>query len=109
MSAWSIVVCIVIAAIGANRSSASAIRTATTDSRTLQTIVECWLADHPNGGCPSIEQLKADKSLKADQDTNDPWGSPYTIVCNGNDVAVRSNGPDGKPGTPDDLWAGMKP
>jgi general secretion pathway protein G len=86
-------------------------KTASTDAKTLQTIVEGWKGDHPDRSseCPTLETLKADKSLKGDQNVNDPWTHPYRIVCNGVEVSVGSDGPDGKPGSDDDIWAGGKP
>lgn len=86
-------------------------KTAQTDAKTLQTIVEGWKGDHPDRSseCPTLETLKADKSLKGDQNVNDPWSHPYRITCNGVEVSVSSDGPDGKPGGEDDIWAGTKP
>jgi len=34
---------------------------------------------------------------------NDPWGNAYALEREGNDVCVRSWGPDGQEGTDDDL------
>lgn len=48
----------------------------------------------PNNPCP----IKPDPSLPK----IDPWGHPYTFEC-GNGYQVISDGPDGKPGTKDDL------
>lgn len=86
-------------------------KTASTDAKTLQTVVEGWKGDHPDrsGECPTLETLKADKSLRNDQNVNDPWNHPYRIVCTGADTSIGSDGPDGKPGSDDDIWAGGKP
>jgi general secretion pathway protein G len=85
--------------------------TAKTDTKTLIQVVETWKLNHPGtgGACPTIEDLKNDKALKADQNTNDPWGKPYKIVCTGEDYGVMSPGPDGKEGSEDDIWSGTKP
>src|SRR5687767_195351 len=85
--------------------------TAKTDAKTLVQVVETWKLNHPSGGgdCPTVEALKNDKSLKADQNTNDPWGKPYKIVCTGDEYGVVSAGPDGKENSEDDIWAGAKP
>jgi len=85
--------------------------TAKTDTKTLVQVIETYKLNHPGtgGACPTIEDLKNDKALKADQNTNDPWGKPYKIVCTGEDFGVMSPGPDGKEGSEDDIWAGAKP
>jgi general secretion pathway protein G len=85
--------------------------TAKTDAKTLVQVVETWKLNHPaaGGDCPTVESLKADKSLKPDQNTNDPWGKPYKIVCTGDEFGVMSSGPDTKEGSEDDIWAGTKP
>lgn len=85
--------------------------TAKTDAKTLVQVVETWKLNHPGSGgdCPTIESLKADKALRPDQNTNDPWGSPYRIVCSGEEFGVMSLGPDKKEGSEDDVWAGTRP
>ena len=35
--------------------------------------------------------------------TADAWDNPFIIECDGDDILVRSNGPDGQPGTEDDV------
>lgn len=85
--------------------------TAKTDAKTLVQVVEVWKLNHPGTGgeCPTVEALKADKAIKADQNTNDPWGKPYRILCTGEEYGVVSSGPDGKEGSEDDIWAGARP
>lgn len=85
--------------------------TAKTDCKTLISVVEAWKLNHPGTGgeCPTVEVLKNDKALKGDQNTNDPWGKPYRIFCQGDEFGVISGGPDGKEGSEDDIWAGAKP
>ena len=41
-------------------------------------------------------------TVKVDPPKHDPWGNPYTVEC-GNGYQLVSAGPDGKPGTKDDL------
>ncbi len=63
-----------------------------------------WSRAHPDKPCPDgIDELAGGKS-------KDPWGRPYRIYCgatlpSGVDakLAVASDGPDGKPGTDDDV------
>jgi general secretion pathway protein G len=41
--------------------------------------------------------------LDASSGTNDPWGSPYKVVCDDESTIVSSFGPDKKEGTTDDI------
>ena len=53
-----------------------------------------------------IENLTHPESLSDLKDNKisvDPWGNPYNYVRDGKTVRVWSNGPDGKPGTADDI------
>jgi general secretion pathway protein G len=84
--------------------------TAKTDCKTLLNVIDTWrMNGHSGTDCPTVEALKADKSLRADQNTNDPWGHAYEIVCSPDGDGVTSWGPDGKKGSEDDIWAGTKP
>ncbi len=57
-----------------------------------------WSHDHPGAPCPDAAALGAH---------DDPWSHPLAITCTeqpGDQIAgVISAGPDGQPGTPDDL------
>lgn len=66
-----------------------------------------WAAAHPDKECPaSIAELAAylEPSHK-----KDPWDAVYIMACGPNapkgvpGMAVLSSGPDGKPGTADDI------
>ena len=83
--------------------------TAKTDTKTLLNVIDGWRVTHTGTDCPTVDALKLDKSLKADQNTNDPWGKPYEILCSGEGDAVMSWGPNGKKGDEDDVWAGARP
>ena len=85
------------------------VTTAKTDAKTLVNVMESWRLNHSGTECPTIEALKADKSLKPDQNVNDPWGHPYEISCSADGDGVMSWGPDGKKGSEDDVWAGTRP
>ena len=59
--------------------------------------------------CPTVKDLVDSKKLDAKK-TDDPWGSPYRVVCeDGGDMRVYSNGNDKKEGTPDDVRDDFKP
>lgn len=50
------------------------------------------------GPCPGLQTFALDPALPK----NDPWGHAYTLEC-GNGFVVVSQGPDGQPGTKDDV------
>ena len=69
-----------------------------------------WRSMNPGRACPErIEEL----TVLMSEETNDPWGKPYKLLCPPNlpagatSIAILSFGPDGKEGTGDDVrsWA----
>jgi len=76
-------------------------KAATTGARVIRGAAQNW--QMTNDGCPTISQLIQDKQLDKAQDTNDPWGGDYTIVCTDDDVVVTSDGADKKKGSADDI------
>lgn len=59
--------------------------------------------DHPDA-CPSPQTLKDEKQIDTTTSINDPWGKPFAIACpEGGEIVVTSSGPDGKPGSEDDI------
>jgi general secretion pathway protein G len=52
--------------------------------------------------CPSLKDLVDSKHLDAKK-TDDPWGQPFKIHCDGDEISVVSAGADKKEGTPDDV------
>jgi len=78
------------------------VRVATGSLKALHAVAEAWRANHGDE-CPSVQRLIDDKELSASSDTNDPWGSPYKILCNDDNTTTLSFGPDRKEGTRDDL------
>ena len=58
-------------------------------------------------GCPTVQELVAAKQIDGSK-TDDPWGKPFVIKCDGSDVHVISTGNDRKEGTPDDVRDDMK-
>ena len=67
-----------------------------------------WGRAHPDKPCPDgIDELVQYAGGKA---AKDPWGHPYRMYCGDGlprgveaKLAVVSDGPDGKPGTDDDM------
>jgi hypothetical protein len=81
-------------------------KTAKLNASELRHAVGVWRMSHPGEECPSVARLRADKITDKESKTEDPWGSPYTIVCTeDDDITVISPGPDKKVGTPDDIVA----
>lgn len=76
-------------------------KAATTGARVIRGAAQNW--QMTNDGCPTISQLIQDKQLDKAQDTNDPWGGDYTIVCADDDIVVTSDGADKKKGSADDI------
>jgi prepilin-type N-terminal cleavage/methylation domain-containing protein len=66
-----------------------------------------WSTTHPDKQCP--EKLSDLNEYMNNDDSNDSWGRPLTMLCGTNlpagarGLAVTSAGEDGKEGTPDDL------
>ncbi len=66
-----------------------------------------WLAAHPEKDCP--DKLADLSPFMNNDDTNDEWGTPITMLCGANlpvnarGLAVISAGEDHKVGTSDDL------
>jgi hypothetical protein len=74
----------------------------TTALRTIRSGVIDYRGAHP-GSCPSVADLKSDGILERGFRSTDLWGSPWEVMCGGEDVAVRSAGPDRRSGTRDDV------
>lgn len=77
---------------------------AETACRVIRNAVNQWqMAENEYGTCPTVSQLVQDKQLDSGQETDDPWGQPYTITCTEDEVIVSSTGPDKKAGSKDDI------
>lgn len=65
-----------------------------------------WAIANPDKPCPSSI---ADLREHTPRGVVDPWGHPYRVLCGATlpagakYFAIASDGPDGKPGTPDDV------
>jgi general secretion pathway protein G len=58
--------------------------------------------------CPTVTALVDAKKLDAKR-VNDPWGTPYGVTCDEEDIHGVSAGNDRRPGTPDDVRDDVKP
>jgi hypothetical protein len=52
-----------------------------------------------------MHELVRDGAIDGAASVTDPWGHPWRIVCQADDVLVFSAGPDGIEGTRDDIVA----
>jgi general secretion pathway protein G len=78
------------------------IRTAEQEVSRIRSAIQLYQHDHSDQ-CPTIDQLVADGQLDRSASTNDPWGHAFAIACDGDNITVQSAGPDGRPGTADDI------
>ncbi len=82
------------------------IKAATTNAANIRQVATQYVALKSDGECPTVQGLIADKELDSTGDTEDPWGNPYTIICDADDITVTSPGPDKKDNTEDDIFVG---
>jgi general secretion pathway protein G len=79
--------------------------TAKMNAAELRKMAAQWRMTHVGEECPDIARLRADRLMDKQSNAQDPWGSPYTIICADDDITVFSPGPDKKIGTEDDIVA----
>jgi hypothetical protein len=85
-----------------SRADGHAAATAHSQAEQLLTAASAWKREH-SGGCPSVSQLKVDRLIERRAASDDPWGGRYRIMCQDNEVQVRSAGGDGRFRTDDDI------
>jgi general secretion pathway protein G len=79
------------------------LRMARTDINNLAQVAEAYQLLRGAGECPTLTQMEEAKLLRRGTNGEDPWGSSYEVVCDDDEVNVRSLGPDRERGTPDDI------
>lgn len=85
------------------------LREAIQGCRSVKYAVEIALATDPRRSpCPSVSELIASHHLVTSYGS-DPWGTPYIVQCNNDEVRVVSAGGDRVQGTEDDLRDNLKP
>jgi general secretion pathway protein G len=91
-------------AVGVLKAQKSAnVGAAKTACDTIRTQTMQWKATHPTEDCPTVEQLKTERDLDTGFSLKDPWGSPYKVSCDSDEITCTSAGPDRKEGTDDDI------
>ena len=81
----------------------ASINTAQTACSTVRQATIMWKAGHPSEDCPTVDQLKTEKYLDTGFNLKDPWGSPFKLSCDSDEITCTSVGPDRKEGTDDDI------
>lgn len=90
--------------IGCRTHSCSHARPRTrSDAQAVRSAVLLYLGQEPGAKCPALRELVDTGILDHGRRTTDAWDHPFRIACDGDDIFVRSDGPDGEPGTHDDL------
>ena len=78
------------------------IKSTKTDAQSLRSAVMLYVADNPRG-CPTVEDLVAERYLDGSRRTADAWDTPFQISCEDGDIMVVSAGPDLEFSTEDDI------
>jgi general secretion pathway protein G len=69
----------------------------------LATAAEAFIISHRSEECPTPEEMRRDGVLSSRSKTEDPWGTPYRIVCAPDSAIAISAGRDKTFETSDDV------
>jgi hypothetical protein len=95
---------VAVAVLASGEQVMSKRRQAQFDARTIHAVAEKYVVDHPDR-CPTVALLQDEKEISPASVITDPWGIVYTVECHGDDIVVRSAGPDRVANTVDDVTA----
>jgi len=73
------------------------------DATHIQSAAILYMGSEPDAGCPDVRDLVVSGILNKSRPTRDRWGHRFVVECRGDDVRVRSAGPDGLLATADDV------
>jgi hypothetical protein len=73
------------------------------DALEVRSAVLLYMGQEAGAGCPTMGELTEAGVLDASRRTMDAWDNPFVVECEGDDITVISTGPDGRPGTDDDI------
>jgi len=76
---------------------------AKTNAAALAAAAEAFIITHRSEECPTPEDMKRDGVLSSRSKTEDPWGTPYRIVCEPDSAIAISAGRDRTFDTSDDV------
>jgi general secretion pathway protein G len=80
------------------------IKTATIACNELRTAVQAHFINHPEeSDCPTAAKMQEAHELDAAMSLRDPWGTPYTLECQSDEIVAISAGPDRAFHTEDDI------
>jgi|HubBroStandDraft_1064217.scaffolds.fasta_scaffold398344_2 hypothetical protein len=79
------------------------VQTTRTSARELRSAAETWRAMHDEPACPTPERLRHDKMIDSVSKLTDAWDRPFRVDCTPSETFASSVGPDGRPGTADDI------
>jgi type II secretory pathway pseudopilin PulG len=81
-------------------------KTAAIACASLRNAAQAHFVAHPeDSDCPTPATLKEARELDAAASLTDPWGTPYRIECQPEEVIAESAGPDRAFGGEDDIRA----
>jgi general secretion pathway protein G len=84
----------------------SRVKTATIACNQLRSAVQAHFINHPEeSDCPTPARMQEAHELDAAMSLRDPWGMPYALECQSDEVIAISAGPDRSFGTQDDIRA----
>ena len=81
----------------------SPISSTRTDAQSVRSAAVMFVSENPGGPCPVVDDLTRGGYLDRSRRTYDAWEHPFIILCEGDDILVRSAGPDGDRFTADDI------
>jgi general secretion pathway protein G len=82
------------------------VKTATIACNQLRTAAQTLFVNHPEeSDCPTPARMLEARELDAAMSLRDPWGTPYALECQSDEVIAISAGPDRSFGTEDDIRA----
>lgn len=73
------------------------------DAQEVRSAVLLYMGQEPGEDCPTMEELNEAGVLDSGRRTTDAWDNPFIVECDGDDIIVMSNGPDGQSGNEDDI------
>jgi len=79
------------------------IGTTKTACNTIRSATILWKNAHPDEDCPTVDQLKQDGLVERGFAVKDPWGNPFKIACDTDDITCTTAGPDRKEQSADDI------
>ncbi|HNR34472.1 MAG TPA: type II secretion system protein GspG [Candidatus Hydrogenedentes bacterium] len=87
----------------AGRAEEARRRAAKGDIASYGTAIDLYALDHNDKYPSSLQDLASGKRKYVKELNKDPWGNDYVYKVSGGSYTVSSAGPDGQPGTEDDV------